>query len=266
MSWSIFPGNWSIRAESDNAAERRKNAELAKSTQQVLSNLSSTYEEPKRDRRGRFLSKEMVAKSETTRLDIDSAERYNEALKARMSGESVSEDEDSYIGEDLREVGLNEGLSEEDIESNEEAETLLGSITNISNIAKESLRRLNDCGEESIPKELVVRILEQLATYNERVESRIKAIAPANLLNAFVGDEAVGMRFMDISNAKLLLVQIPEDLYLRDGYNSVMEMMETMKQNGVVVVAIPETCNLMTITEEDLMKMDLLKVNLSEND
>jgi hypothetical protein len=263
MSWSIFPSNWSVSAESEQAAERRKNAALARSTQQVLDNLASTYEEPKRDRRGRFLSKVMAAKSETTRLDIDSVERYNEALKARMSGKPVSE-EDSYIGEDLREVGLNEGLSEEEIESNEDAETLLGSITNISNIAKESLRRLNDCGEENIPKELVVRILEQLATYNERVESRIKAIAPANLLNAFVGDEAVGMRFMDISNAKLLLVQIPEDLYLRDGYNSVMEMMETMKQNGVVVVAIPETCNLMTITEEDLMKMDLLKVNLSD--
>lgn len=68
-------------------------------------------------------------------------------------------------------------------------------------------------------------------------------------------------KFVDKSNAKMLLVKIPEKLFKHSGYKSVEPMMERLEQMGVIVAAVPESINLYEVSEKDLNSMELMKVS-----
>lgn len=68
-------------------------------------------------------------------------------------------------------------------------------------------------------------------------------------------------KFIDTSSTKLLLIKIPEKLFLKSGYKSIEKLMAELEKKGVVVAAVPESLNLYEIKDEDLKKLDLSKVS-----
>ena len=114
---------------------------------------------------------------------------------------------------------------------------------------------------DTVSKKDLLELLQVFADYSHTLENYFHNMVPADCVNMIVDEQSVGMKYVNISNAKILLVQIPEKLYLRDGYRSLEQMMETLKESGIIVVAVPESVNLVNITEKDLKKLDLFKIN-----
>jgi len=139
---------------------------------------------------------------------------------------------------------------------------ILNTIGFVNKSLDDNIRALEESGDGgSVNKEEILKIFKLFINYSHTLESHIKGMVPANCMNVMFDEESVGMKYMDISDAKILLVQIPEKLYLKEGYKSLERMMATLQKSGVVVVAVPETVNLINITEEDLSKLDLVKIN-----
>lgn len=70
-----------------------------------------------------------------------------------------------------------------------------------------------------------------------------------------------GFKYINTSSTKVLLIRIPEKLYLKSGYKSIEGLIKTMEQKGVVVAAVPASLNLYEIKGEDLAKLDLNRIS-----
>ena len=119
---------------------------------------------------------------------------------------------------------------------------------------------------DKVSKKDLLKLLKVFANYSHALEDYFNKMSPANCVKMVIDEQSVGMKYLDISEAKILLIQIPEKLYLRDGYRSLEQMMETLRESGIIVVAVPESVNLVNITEKDLKKLDLFKINKIKNE
>lgn len=195
-------------------------------------------------------------------IDFDLRDEMSKFIPAEEMclGEDVNQEQMSEVDRLLEE--LNNTSSEDKLKQT------MYKIQTVNKNLIETIQTLENAfiGEgERVGKKELLGLLKQFLIYSQTLESNFKEMVPANYMNLVVDEHAIGMKYIDISSAKILLVQIPEKLYLKEGYKSLEQMMKTLKQSGVIVVAVPESVNLVNIKEEDLKKLDLFRINRIKN-
>jgi len=105
-------------------------------------------------------------------------------------------------------------------------------------------------------------LMEHFLVYNTNVRKCFASILTSNPLTMLVDNCPVGVKFMNVSQSKILLIQIPEEIYngKDDGYRYLADMINTLQESGIVVISVPNNINIVNITEDDLKKVDLFRI------
>ncbi|MEK0337727.1 MAG: hypothetical protein QQN41_09880 [Nitrosopumilus sp.] len=118
--------------------------------------------------------------------------------------------------------------------------------------------------ESTVTKEQLIKLMHNFSNYSHELEICFKNIISCRGSHNVDQNPFISLKSIDITKAKIILVQIPEKLYLKEGYKSLDKLMKAMKTHGITIVAVPETLNLVDITEKDLEELDLVKISEME--